>query len=162
MADFDRDREFSLVLVPSAAFRYNLSIDAQLATLENVRAVLTDDGELILSYYTPDIDTICEQYGTDLETDLTVDGTPCTLRSRIAFDDEVERIVRIEKSLYDPEGAVIEEATCYEKLLPKREMELLLRRAGFDDYEVYGGFDGQPLTAESSHMVWVVDAPAER
>lgn len=162
MADFELERQFSLVLLPSATFCYNLSIEAQLATLANVGSVLADEGRLILSYYAPDFDTICERYGTDLETDLTVDGAPCTLRSRISFEDEVERIVRVEKSLRNADGAVIEDATCFEKLLPKREMELLLRRAGFDDYRVYGGFDGRALTAERSHVVWVVDAPRDR
>lgn len=164
MADFEFDRRFSLVIVPSVSFLCNLTIDAQLAALENVKSVLADDGEVILSYYTPDIATICNHYGTEMETEIPQEGELCTLRSRISFDDEVERVIRIEKTLHDPDDNSITDAVCLAKLLSKREMELLLQQAGFEDYRVYGGFDCEELTPGSDHMVWLTgdSIPTER
>jgi len=36
----------------------------------------------------------------------------------------------------------------------RREMEALVRGAGFEVAELLGGFEGQPFKAESTEMVW--------
>ena len=155
MADFAFDREFALVLLPADAFCYNLTIESQLATLANVRSALADDGAMVAGYFTPGFESICTVYGTEMTTEIEYDGEACVLESQLDFADEVGRIVGVQKTLSAPDGETITESECRFKLLPKREMELLLQRAGFVDYEVYGGYDRQELTDESTDMVWV-------
>jgi hypothetical protein len=36
------------------------------------------------------------------------------------------------------------------------ELELMLRLAGFGGEVVYGGFEGEPFTAESDHLIVLV------
>lgn len=153
--DFAFDREFALVIGPADVVLYNLTIEEQTAALTNVRAALAPDGEFVCSYFTPDLDTICEHYGTELTTEFEYEGATYTAASTLILEDEVERIVRAERAVRDLEGETVAAADSVFKLLPKREMELLLRRAGLGDYEVYGDFDGGPLTADSFDMVWV-------
>jgi SAM-dependent methyltransferase len=154
-ADFAFDREFDLVTGPADVFLYNLTIAEQTAALENVQDALASGGEFVFSYFTPDLNTICEHYGTETTVEFDYDGTTYTAASRLVLEDKVERIVRAERAVRDENGETVVEADSVFKLLPKREMELLLQRTGFDDYEVYGDFDGGELTAYSFDMVWV-------
>jgi hypothetical protein len=39
----------------------------------------------------------------------------------------------------------------------KREFELLLRLAGFSSWQVYGGFEYQPLDSINQEMVWIIN-----
>lgn len=153
-ADFSVGREYDLVIAPADVFLYNLTIEDQLATLSNVESALAPGGEVVLSYFTPDFDTICEQYGTEMTEELTYEGEPYVVRTTLRLDDEVERIVRAERALCTESGDVVLEADSRFKLLPKREMELLLWQAGFNN-EVHGGYHLGELTAESYQMVWV-------
>jgi hypothetical protein len=42
-------------------------------------------------------------------------------------------------------------------LIYKREFILLLRLAGFSKWQVYGGFDYQPLNSSKQEMVWIIE-----
>lgn len=150
---------FALVLAPADVFLYNLTVEDQLATLENVRDALAPGGEATFDYFTPDFETICEQYGTEVVTEVERDGEPYEIRSVLEFADEVDRIVEAERAVYDRDGGLVVESTATFTLLPRREMRLLLERAGFADHEVDGGFDGEPLTEDADRMVWVAREP---
>ena len=42
-------------------------------------------------------------------------------------------------------------------MIYKREFELLLKLAGFRNWQVYGGFEYQPLESYKQMMVWIVE-----
>ena len=45
------------------------------------------------------------------------------------------------------------------RYVSKEAMESLLQEAGFEVEAAYGGFEGEPMTAESDELVWVARKP---
>lgn len=50
------------------------------------------------------------------------------------------------------------EASFRIKLVSRDEFALLLETAGFAEWDVYGGFDLDPLTSADQEMVWIARA----
>jgi hypothetical protein len=63
--------------------------------------------------------------------------------------------MRLFYELYDREGR-LENKRMHEliiRVVGRGELELMLQLAGFEVEAVYGGFEGEPFTAESNHLV---------
>ncbi|WP_338727486.1 class I SAM-dependent methyltransferase [Haladaptatus sp. DJG-WS-42] len=157
VTDFDPDREYALVIIPFRAFLHLTDFADQLAALETIRDALASGGQLAMNIFAPDFDIICERYGTPQESTIERDGDEYTLVSTTEFVDEVDCIVRDRRKLYDADGEQVFAQEFRIKLLFKRELELLFSLAGFSDWSVAGGFDGDELTSPTQEMVWVAD-----
>jgi hypothetical protein len=71
-----------------------------------------------------------------------------------------DRVAQVQHSLNEIEllpadGSVqtVHRSECSSRYIYKHEMALLLRVAGFARWEIWGGFDGCPLTRENDEMV---------
>ena len=83
-------------------------------------------------------------------------GQPMRMYDTRSFD----RVAQTQHSLNEVElvaadGSVqtIHRSECSSRYIYKHEMELLLRVAGFARWEIYGDFDGRPLTRENDAMI---------
>jgi uncharacterized membrane protein len=63
--------------------------------------------------------------------------------------------MRLSYELYDMEGK-LEDKRMHElviRVVGRDELLLMLRFAGFEVEAIYGGFEGEPFTAESNHLI---------
>jgi SAM-dependent methyltransferase len=155
MRDFDLDEKFSLIIIPYRSFLHNLTIEDQLSTLESIYEHLEDGGKLILNFYCPDLEFISENYDTELR--MEVEGhEELELVEYNELVDPVDWIIEFKKKIVE-NGEEKWSATGKTKMVTRPEMELLLQRSSFSDWEVYGGFDLEELENSKQEMVWFAE-----
>ncbi len=78
-------------------------------------------------------------------------------RFSVSTYDAAEQLLsmRLFYELYDSENVMYERRSGALEIrtTTRDELALMLRLAGFTVEEVYGGFDGEPFTAESDHLI---------
>jgi len=153
MTNFQLDERFAMVIIPMS-FKFLLTTNDQLACLRQVRKHLTDNGALILDLYPREIIDLeeTEKYTKEIDgatitrtynysTDLVAQLRHCTaLVDSVYSDGKTERI----------------ETKVVVSIVMPREAELLVRTAGFEIAEEYGGDDFSEYTPESSKRVLVL------
>lgn len=157
MRSFEVDRAYDLVIVPFRAFLHLTTIEEQLAALERLHEAVGPSGEVIIAFFVPNFDVICDTYGEWQESSVQVDGVEYTIRDRTDIVDDVAQIAEGQQEIVAPDGEVIAVESYPLKLTPKREFELLLRLSPFETWSVYGGFDLDPLESATQEMVWILE-----
>jgi SAM-dependent methyltransferase len=156
MTGFDTDREYDLIYAPARVFSHLPSLADQRAALRNIHDTLSPDGRFALNTYVPRFETVVEDYGTPQEEQLEADGGSYRIVRTSQLVDEVEQLVRLHWEVYHENELLAERETPL-ALIPKRQFELLFEVAEFSDWQVYGGFDRDPLESADREMVWIVD-----
>lgn len=155
ITDFDSDRQYELIYAPNRVFNHLPTVDDQRKALRNIRRTLLPGGKFVCNTFVPRFETVVETYGDPVE-DVTVVGDD-TYRVVVtaSLEDEVEQLARLHRELYR-NGELFAERETPLALVPKRQFELLFELAGFDSWQVYGGFDRSPLESADQEMVWIV------
>jgi SAM-dependent methyltransferase len=159
MRVFQMPRRYAGIMIPFNAFAHNLTADDQIATLRHCHEHLVPGGRLVFDVFsatpamlaTPIAEPVLELETPHPETGLPVrlydgrrlDISTQTQHSQIAIEelDARGQIVRTHRF-----AAVV-------RWIYPSEMELLLRLAGFDRWEVTGGFDGRPAADHEGGIV---------
>lgn len=154
VTDFDAERQYELIYAPNRMFNHLATVSDQRRALQNVHRALLPRGKFVLNTFVPRFETVVETYGDPME-DVTVIGDD-TYRVVVtaSLEDEVEQLVRLHRELYR-NGELIAERDTPLALVPKRQFELLFELAGFDSWQVYGGFDRSPLESSDQELVWI-------
>jgi SAM-dependent methyltransferase len=155
MRDLDAAREYALLTTPFGSFLHLQSVEDQLAALESAREHLRPGGRLALNVFVPDHGILAEE--DTIEKTFELDGHTYRQHDESTLADPVAPIIRTERELYR-DGKLVWKTTFDLKAVYRREMELLVRLAGFSDWTVYGDFDRSPATEESTEQVWVIEA----
>jgi SAM-dependent methyltransferase len=162
------EREYRLVYAPSWVFNHVSTLAVQRALLQRVRDVLRPGGRFVLNTFVPGFEVVVEEYGEEQVEPLEKDGTTDRFVAVSTIDDEGEQVVRLRKELYqvgnsgDVGGGdgtgdeLVAECETPLALIPKRQFELPFEQAGFSEWSVFGGFDGEPLETTDQEMVWIV------
>jgi SAM-dependent methyltransferase len=159
MSDFRLPRRYALIMITFNAFIHNVTQEAQIRCLQLCRDHLLPYGVLAFDTYFPSVQILGAPQGTRaLEGQVTDPRSGRLLRM---YDtrrfDQVEQmqhsLTEIEE--IDEAGAarVIQRSQFSMRWVYKAEMALLLRAAGFERWEIYGGFDRRELTKETDGMV---------
>jgi SAM-dependent methyltransferase len=159
MSDFRLSRQFALVMIPFNAFIHNMTSDAQIRCLRLCREHLLPGGLLAFDTFFPGKEYIMVPDGTRVlegESKHPVTGLPMRFFDTRSFH-RVEQIQHSynELELLDAAGnvtAVYPSATSA-RWIYKSEMNLLLRLANFDRWEICGDFDRRPLVNETDAMI---------
>lgn len=154
MTDFSVEREYELVVCPFNAMQHLLSVEDQLAALRTVHDALAPGGRFVFDVVVPNFELICESYGEWTTEPTEYRGEEHEYRTRTSITDPVEQQVTVETELYDAEGELVFADGHQNKMLPKREAELLARLSPFDDWDAAGDFDGSSVTSDDSILVW--------
>lgn len=156
MTTFDVDRTYDLAICAVNAIQNLLTIDDQESALRSVYEALDPGGAFVFDVFVPNFEVICEDYGEWQTDTVPYQGADHEVRTRSRLVDPVEQQFAVETEVYDPEGEEVftEERTL--KMLPKREVELLVRRSPFPEWEVTGDFTGEPIESEHSIQVWTL------
>ena len=153
--DFDVDREYGLVYAPARAFNHLHTLAEQKQALRCIRDVLAPGGRFALNTFVPRFDVV-EDYGEPRVDEVVVDDEQYRVILTTFLDDEVEQVTRYHRKLYR-EGEFVAERETPFALIPKRQFELLFEVAGFSDWTVNGGFEGDALKSAEQEMVWIVN-----
>ena len=153
------DRRYGLAVCAFNSFLCLLCVDDALAFLRNAREHLEPGGLLGIevSALSPE-ELAAEPGGPSLRHDLTRDLTVGRLdRFSLSRYDAATQLMemRLFYELYDATGAQRSSRThdLAIRISNRDELLLMLRLAGFDVEAVYGGFDAEPFTAESDHLI---------
>ena len=159
MSAFQTGRRYGLIIVPFNAFVHNLTTDAQMACLTCCREHLLPGGLLAFDTFFPGVGVIVATENTrvlELETSDPKTGLPIRLWDNRRFDRVLQhQHSMVEMEFLDAEGTVIDlhASQTTTRWIYLGEMELLLRVAGFDRWEISGDFDGNPLLKETDAMI---------
>jgi SAM-dependent methyltransferase len=159
MQRFSLPRKYALAFIAFNGFVHNLTTQSQLGTLRSCREHLLPEGILVFNIFYPGMEYLGGPQGTPVlegEVPHPVTGLPV----RMYDTRTLNRIEQVQHSCVEirelnADGTV--EATHFSETdmrwTFKPEMELLLAAAGFSRWEIYGGFELRPLTAENDLMI---------
>lgn len=154
ITNFHFDRKFPLIIIPSS-FKFLLTKDDQLACLKCARDHLQDNGVFILDLYPGEAS---EEDGSETTSHEENDGKIVTYTA--TYSNDLTSQLRTWKFLYEvthPNGEVErKESQAITALIRPREGNLLLKRAGLQVVEEYGGWDFTPYELESLRRVLVL------
>ena len=139
ITDYNMDRMFSMIIIPSA-FKFLLTTDDQLACLKCVRDHLKEDGVFILDLYPGRILEENEEYTT---SPAKIDGAMVTKSDKSFNDlDTHLRLTEVLVEITHPGGNIERiETESTTSLITAEEGDRLLKLAGFQVVEEYGGWD---------------------
>ncbi len=159
MRDFTLPRRYSLIFIAFNGFVHALTTEDQLKTLRVCREHLLPGGALVFNTFFPGLEIIAGAEGTPVlegEVKHPVTGYPV----RMYDTRTLNRVEQIQHSLVeiqelDAQGRLVSshKSVTAMRWTFKFEMELLLSSAGFQRWQVCGGFDRRPLTDEKDLMV---------
>ena len=166
IASMDRFRyreRFDRIFVPFRTLNHSPDPEAQIATLRNIHRHLRPGGQCAISTYVPHPDQIVQADNAVRVTGTVTDpdtGHPILVSHYVGEIDSILQTrtdVWIFEELESLQGRALRRV-----LLPismrwiyVSEMRLLLRLAGFEQAEVFGGFNGEPLDSSSDEQVWI-------
>ncbi|MFB6220931.1 MAG: class I SAM-dependent methyltransferase [Halolamina sp.] len=157
MTAFETDRVYDLVICPFNAVQHATTVADQLALLDCVSDALAPGGRFVFDTFVPSFAVICENYGEWEEQPVEYEGRTYTIRSRSRLADEVQQQFRVETVVAGPDGQTVHKESHTLSMLPKQQVELLVRNSGFDAWSVAGGFDGEPIEAGDTVQAWTVE-----
>lgn len=157
MRSFQVERAYDLVYCPFNAIQHLHGIDDQLASLESVYDALAPGGTYVFDVFVPSFEVICGTYDTWQTTTLTLEGETFEHRSRSRIVDEVAQLVAVEQAIVDADGETVDSTSHRIKLLPKREIELIVRESPFESWTVTGDFTDEPLADGHTAQVWTLE-----
>lgn len=153
------DRRYGLAVCAFNSFLCLLTVDDALAFLRNAREHLEPGGLLGLEVSALSPEELAEEPGgPSLRHDLGRDLPDGRLeRFSLSRYDAATQLMqmRLFYELYDASG-VQEGRRAHDlaiKITGRDELLLMLRLAGFEAEAVYGGFEAEPFTAESDHLI---------
>ncbi|MQA00113.1 MAG: methyltransferase domain-containing protein [Dehalococcoidia bacterium] len=150
MARFGLRRPGVGVLLTACTFLYNLTTDAQLATLRCCYEALLPGGLAAIHLFNPDLALIAEGLNQDGEWHPM--SHPWS-----AYQSRYWPMQQLTTTRYRREtpGGRAEYAEFTLRWVYRHEMEHLLVRSGFEVRDVYGDFDGSRLTEDSPSQIWI-------
>ncbi len=152
-------RRYRLAVCAFNSFLCLSSVDDALAFLRNAREHLVPGGLLGIevSAFSPE-ELVEDPGGPELRHDFTRELPDGRLdRFSVSRYDAASQLLRM-RLFYELYGASGEPKVrrAHElsiRVVGRAELELMLRLAGFEVEAVYGGFEGEPFSSESDHLV---------
>lgn len=159
MRDLDLTRRYAMIVCAFNTLVHNLTPEDWIATLRGCRAHLAPGGSLLFDVQTMNPEALCDPDGVPVqEFDVKFPEEGLTLR---VFDTRRKDLVaqvqrsRIEVQELDAADEVVDTHRFETSLrwVQKNELALMLGLAGFERWEIHGGFAGEPLAPDSLQMV---------
>lgn len=173
MRSFELDQLFDLVLIPSHSFQNLNSADDQAACIACIWRHLKPGGLLGIHLDHMNAENMkwlgaisgeeSGVFGDEGQFKHPQTGLPIKTSGAWSYDPTSQTAIRQtiwEES--DVDGKLIrrwETGPVHLHCVFRFEMEHLLKRAGFEVEQVYGGFERQALQNDSQHMIWLARKP---
>jgi SAM-dependent methyltransferase len=151
METFDLGRRFRLVTSPFRAFLHLLDVEAQLATLANIRRHLAPGGAFAFDIFDPKLAWLTAPAGVErLDATFRRDGVEIHRFAKTGTDLATQ-IMEVTFRFEPAEAAG--NTTVRLRWFYRYEIEHLLARAGFTDVAFYGGYDKRPWRPEGETVI---------
>jgi SAM-dependent methyltransferase len=152
-------RRFPLVICAFRAFQHLLDVDAQLATLANVRRHLAPGGAFAFDVFDPKLSWLVAPGDAErVDATFTIDGVQTRRLARTTRVDQATQTLDVTFRFDPPPPDVGGNTTVRLRWFHRYEIEHLLARAGFTDLTIYGGYDRRPWRPEGDTVI-VARAP---
>ena len=165
MATLELAERFPLVTMPFRSFQSMLSPEEQRQALGRARERLAPGGLFVMDTFNPDVGSLTGDEASRLahhlkDVEREGGGTLVVWGQNVWYPVTQVNDVRLIIEEVSDEGVVERRLMRdYEQRYTFRyEMEHLLELSGFDLEDVYGDFEGGPVTEESEDLVWVARA----
>jgi SAM-dependent methyltransferase len=158
MRDFSLGKEFSLIIVPYRSFLHLKDDQSRKSALAAFRRHLSQNGRLILHTYNPSREELAMQGGYhafDHEDHTGPDGKEYSLDWFLHYEP-VGRIGHY-KIVMKREGGATGEFLMDLGFVMPREMEAMLKGAGFRNVKSYCGFGYSPMNDSCKEVLWTAD-----
>ena len=160
MRHFELNERFDLIIVPINTFMHNLTLDDQLATLACIKRHLTPQGLLVIDLFNPDPTRADDRRMLLRDILRGPHGQPILhfnansidwerqVSSAVFIVDEPDESGRIKRTVF----------TFELRFLMRKEVDLLLRQAGFALDAVYGSYALDAFESGSEKLIIVARA----
>jgi SAM-dependent methyltransferase len=158
MQDFDLGERFPLVFAAFRGFQHLYTVEEQLACLACVRRHLAPRGLFAFDVFAPDLERVAAAEEPEREEARFWEGNDEIVRYASVGRDHVEQSMRIRMRYERRRGPMVLGEDVVEfrmRYFFRYEIEHLLARAGFEEIEIYGGFDERPYDYVSGETVVV-------
>ncbi|PZC50675.1 MAG: Ubiquinone/menaquinone biosynthesis C-methylase UbiE [Chloroflexi bacterium] len=162
MRDFNLERQFNLAIIPFRSFQLLLSVEDQRRALACIKKHLEPGGRLIFNLFVPKAGCLEKQKTFSLSgNEATCLGkTPKIELEEKSQHDEYNQIIYVKNVLKEyGEGGTTQkrsEVSYALRYTYQREIQSLLKNAGYRILETFGNFQREPLSETSEEMIWVV------
>ena len=156
------DRKFATVIIPSNTLALALDSQLQSAAIQRVAAHMDDDGVFLFNIFYPSPDMIFDDSEDEFLlgiVDRSEDGLRHVLTGINRFDNrnQINYCTQTIETLSLNNGITKEreELSVEMRYLHHHQVMKMLAPAGLNAVQIYGDFNGSPLTEESEDMVYV-------
>lgn len=153
MRSFVLDAPVPLVTIPFRAFLHNLEDVDQQATLAACYRALRPGGRLALNVFNPDL-SIARRWADKSARHYEPFDAAGRIEAHHEFDVATPRRI-VTSKLRWREGGATRRGALTLRYVTRKEMERLLREAGFTVEALYGDCLGTPFAASSTELVFV-------
>ena len=161
MRDFDLGQQFNLVFIPFRSFQLLLSVEDQSRALACIKNHLEPGGRLIFNLFVPRATCMEQKKSVGLfrnEPTGFAEAPKMELKEK-SQHDEYNQIIYVKNVVKEygeggtePKRSEVSYALRYTY---QREVQSLLKNAGYRILETYGNFRREPLSETSEEMIWV-------
>jgi SAM-dependent methyltransferase len=155
IVDFRFAFSFSLIIAPFRTFMHLVTVSEQLKALKNIYGYLEERGTFIFDAFVPNLDIISN--GISEQKDFEAEVEPGMILRRIvnAKSDLIEQITKINFRFEFDDGKTIvkQEWNSCLRLFFRWELEHLLNQSPFKKWEIFGDFNGNPLSKDSKEFI---------
>ena len=161
MVDFKYDMKFDDISIPARSFLHLTTQDEQVKCLKNIYHYLNSGGRFLINFFNPNLSFLVENSvasnefrhaGTFVHPDQQGEKIELSLNQKNDLPEQIQNITwKWKFSLSDKEYLT----NMTVRWVYREEFKLLLRLAGFTEWELYGDFDKSQYSYESPEMVWI-------
>ncbi len=164
MQDFDLGPDrFKLIFAGFRVFQHLYTVEDQLACLACVRRHLAPGGSFAFDVFAPNLDRVRRTREPEREdVRFEQDGEQIVRYTAVDFD-HVHQLMRLRMRYERSQGGEVIDNEIVEMRMRyffRYEIEHLLARAGFDEVQILGGFDGRPYDYTSGETIVVARGAA--
>lgn len=147
--------KFELIIAPFRMFMHLEKKQEQLQALRNIRDHLKDGGRFIFDVFVPDMSLLANPLQDVLDFDGEYEKGRMLQRYVSTRPDLIHQIIHVTFLLkWDESGS--QQQASWEvpmRFFFRYELEHLIERAGFSQYEILGDYSGQPLQSDSKEFI---------
>ena len=161
MRDFDLGQQFNLVFIPFRSFQLLLSVEDQSRALACIKNHLEPGGRLIFNLFVPRAACMEQKKSVGLFRNEPIGfaEAPKMELEEKSQHDEYNQIIYVKNVVkeYEEGGTELKrsEVSYALRYTYQREVQSLLKNAGYRILETYGNFRREPLSETSEEMIWV-------
>ncbi|MCX6243193.1 MAG: class I SAM-dependent methyltransferase [Bacteroidetes bacterium] len=155
--EFKHAVKFRLIIAPFRVFMHLTETQDQLKALNHVHDNLSEDGLFIFDLYIPDPGLLSKGLKNVMDFEGEYEPEKVVRRFVTAENDLVNQINYLSMRFeWDEDGKILSETWHSElRFFFRYELEYLLQRSKFSSYELFGDYQGNPLSSASKEFVVV-------